>query len=225
LIDANPFHRLSIRPPQDAQTTADGDDIEALIQTASRQADRRRAASDVAIVALATTGCRRGELAAVTVRDVDLTSGVLHLPVSKTRTRVVPLTDRAIVALSRWMRRWSTGAGNLRGVQHPEQLITKTVRTLSGGRLTPHSLRRAFAVSWLSQGGRTHNAPPEMTKRARPTRQRGRRRSDRGPRNTAPELPIARPSGPCACDPNARSEHAELVRRRPGGRWAVRYPG
>jgi integrase len=68
---------------------------------AAAKNDRRALAI---LVLLADSGCRRGELAAITRADVDLTSRVLHLRVSKSRARVVPLSDRAVVALGRWLR-------------------------------------------------------------------------------------------------------------------------
>ena len=37
-------------------------------------------------------------------------------------------------------------------VEAPYQLVQQVVRRHSGGRLTPHALRHAFAVAWLSQG-------------------------------------------------------------------------
>ncbi len=44
-------------------------------------------------------------------------------------------------------------AGALWSVQDPYQLIRQVVRRHSKGTLTPHSLRRAFAVRWLGRGG------------------------------------------------------------------------
>ena len=41
LIEANPFQGLSIRPPQDVQTTATPEQIEFLLRTASSQSDKR----------------------------------------------------------------------------------------------------------------------------------------------------------------------------------------
>ena len=38
-------------------------------------------------------------------------------------------------------------------MQDPYQLVRQVVRRHSKGTLTPHSLRRAFAVRWLARGG------------------------------------------------------------------------
>ena len=72
---------------------------------------------------------------------------------SKTVVRTVPLTDRAVVALGRWLRLRGVGSGSLWSVQDPYQLVRRAVRQHSKGTLTPHALRRAFAVRWLSKGG------------------------------------------------------------------------
>jgi integrase len=99
LTGANPFANLRLSVPQTVQSTPTVEEVDAML-AAARQ-DRRACAI---LTVLADTGCRRGELAAITRDDVDVTSGVLRLPVSKTRARVVPLNDRAVVALGRWMR-------------------------------------------------------------------------------------------------------------------------
>jgi integrase/recombinase XerC len=99
LIDNNPATNLRLSVPNTIKDTPTVEQVNAML-TAARQ-DRRALAI---LTILADTGCRRGELAAVTRAEVDLTSGVLRLPVSKTRARVVPISDRAVVAIGRWMR-------------------------------------------------------------------------------------------------------------------------
>jgi integrase len=102
---------------------------------------------------LIDSGCRKGEIAALTLTDIDLTSGVVRFPVSKTVARTVPLTDRAHLALSRWLRRRGTGPGSMWSVSDPYALVRQVVRRDSRGTLTPHSVRRYFTCSWLSRGG------------------------------------------------------------------------
>jgi len=65
----------------------------------------------------------------------------------------VPLTDRAVVNLARWLRQRGTGPGSLWSVTDPYSLVKAALRRHSGGSITPHALRRAFAVRWLTQGG------------------------------------------------------------------------
>lgn len=152
IIAANPFANLRISVPKEAQTTADEEQINAMLEHAKRSG--RNARRDLAMLAiLVDTGCRKGEIAALTVDNIDLTNGTVTFPISKTTARTVPLTDRAVAALARYLRVRGTGRGSLWSVTEPYQLIRQVVRRHSDNTLTPHALRRAFAVSWLLRGG------------------------------------------------------------------------
>ena len=144
----NPFSRITISVPAEAKLTASDDEIAAMLDRA--KGNRRDTAL---IVLLVDTGARKHEVAALTLSDVDLTSGTVRFPVSKTVIRTVPLTDRAVVALGRWLRERGTGAGSLWRVSDPYGLVGKVVKRHSRGALSPHALRRAFAVAWLDKGG------------------------------------------------------------------------
>jgi integrase len=148
MVESNPFSRIEVTIPDKDQPTATDDEVRAML---SRAKGSRR---DYALLCLLVdTGCRKGEIAALTVKDFDLTSGVVHFPVSKTRARTVPLTHRAIGAVQRWMRYRGVGSGSLWSVGAPYQLVRQVVRRHSRGTLTPHGLRRRFAVAWLLKGG------------------------------------------------------------------------
>jgi integrase len=148
IVESNPLARIKISVLEEAKTTADDEQIDRML--AHAKGNRR----DLALLTLLVdSGARKREIAAVTVADLDLTSGTVRFPVSKTVIRTVPLTDRAVVALGRWLRERGTGAGSLWSVQDPYQLVRQVVRRHSKGTLTPHSLRRAFAVRWLARGG------------------------------------------------------------------------
>ena len=73
--------------------------------------------------------------------------------VSESRARTVPLTDRAVVAIHRWMKQRGVGPGPLWGVSDPYSLINAACLRHSGGALRSHSMRRAFACRWLERGG------------------------------------------------------------------------
>ena len=106
LLDKNPADNLRLSVPETIKSTPTVEQVDAVL-SAARQ-DRRASAI---LTVLADTGCRRGELAAVTRADVDLTSGVLRLPVSKTRARMRPVVrpgagrPRAVDAPAAWRAR------------------------------------------------------------------------------------------------------------------------
>jgi integrase len=148
LVTANPFARITISVPADPRPTASQGEIDKML--AHAKGNRR---DQALLTLLCDSGCRKGELAALRIEHIDLSSGTVTFPVSKSRPRTVPLTDRAVVALGRWLRERGTGSGSLWSVNDPYSLIKAAVRRHSGGTLTPHTMRRAFAVNWLLKGG------------------------------------------------------------------------
>ena len=92
-------------------------------------------------------------MAHVEMGDVHTADGLITFRISKTRARTVPLSDRAIVAIGRWLRQRGVGSGSVWSVGDPYSLINATVQRLSGGTLRAHALRRAFACRWLARGG------------------------------------------------------------------------
>jgi integrase len=84
---------------------------------------------------------------------VDIRSGVVTLTVSKTRPRIVPLTDRAVLAVTRWLRQRGVGHGSLWNSTDPYTVITNAMKRCSDGKITAHQLRRRFTVNWLLRGG------------------------------------------------------------------------
>ena len=145
VIPRSPFRGISVKVPDEPQKTASDEDVERMLAGASKR--------DTAIVLLlADTGARKGEVAALEPRDIDLDSGSVHFRVSKSRPRFVPLSDRAVVALARWLRQRGTAPGSLWKSQDPYSLITAVIKRRSHGTLTAHTLRRRFASNWLKQG-------------------------------------------------------------------------
>lgn len=151
---ANPFARVTITVPDEAQPILSDELLDTILASAKRS---RR---DLAIITiLADTGCRKGEIAAVRYEDVDLGSGTIRFPVSKTRARTVPLTDRAVTAVAKWLRYRPVAqakgvrSASLWDVEDPYDLIKHVVARHSGGKATPHQFRRRFAVQWMLKGG------------------------------------------------------------------------
>ena len=148
LATANPFARLQVKVPKSLHATPAEADIDAVLRHAVRH---RR---DFALLAvLADTGCRKGEIAALTPTDISLASGVVRFPVSKTEPRTVPLSDRAHRALESHLRALGSSRLGLWASSDPYSLVAAVVRRHSEGQLTPHAFRRAFAVRWLAGGG------------------------------------------------------------------------
>ena len=104
---------------------------------------------DLALLTLLVdSGARKREIAAVTVADLDLNSGTVRFPVSKTVISTVPLTDRAVVALGRWLRRTWYRLGEPVVGARPVPIVRQVVRALEGHADTA-PLRRSFAVRYL----------------------------------------------------------------------------
>ena len=151
LATVNPFGRVQVTVPDEDQPVVSEEQIEAMLASAAKSRNRLR--DTALIVLLVDTGARKGEIAGVLLEDVDLSSGTVRFRESKTKPRTVPLTDRAVVALRRWLRRRGTGAGSLWSVKDTYGLIKSVCLRHSGGKVTPHQARRAFAIRWLERGG------------------------------------------------------------------------
>ena len=149
LIEANPFAKVKVTVPDEAQPIL-SDETLARVLASARKHSRR----DFALVmTLAETGARKGEVAAVRLEDVDLHSGTIHFPESKTRRRSVPLNDKMVLALGHWMRERGTAPGSLWDVGDPYSFVKACVDRHGGKGVSPHQFRRRFAVQWLLKGG------------------------------------------------------------------------
>src|SRR5215203_5886386 len=79
LVEVNPFARIKISVPEEAHTTATDEQIDRMV--AHAKGNKR----DLALLTLlADSGARKREVAAVTMADLDLSSGTVRFPVSKT---------------------------------------------------------------------------------------------------------------------------------------------
>jgi integrase/recombinase XerC len=97
-IDANPFRGVTVKVPDKPQPIADDDAITSMLASA------KRSPRDLAMLTvMVDSGCRKGEIAFVEVADVDLTSGMITFRESKSRPRTIPLNDRSVTALGRWL--------------------------------------------------------------------------------------------------------------------------
>ena len=70
LIEASPLRNVKITVTHEAHTTASDDDVDKML---ARAKTNKR--DHALLTLLVDTGCRKGEVAALTVADIDLTSG------------------------------------------------------------------------------------------------------------------------------------------------------
>ncbi len=162
--DANPMARM--RPPiipEEPPAVVDADAIRRLLAaTAGRDFLARR--DRAAILLLADTGIRRGELAGLAVADIDFRERVAHVLGKGRRPRAVPFGATTAQALDRYLRArrahrlaarpelWIGASGPLTdsGVY---QIIRDRAHAAGLGNLRPHQFRHTFAHEWLSAGG------------------------------------------------------------------------
>jgi integrase len=113
------------------------------------------------------TGCRKGEAAAVRLRDVDLARGVLRVNGTKTEgsRREVPLIPAARVLVERILAHHAKSAkvgadGNpvlnpdapLLGVGEAQKSLDRACAKVGVPRLTHHDLRDSFATACIEAG-------------------------------------------------------------------------
>ena len=128
---------------------------------AGKDFDSRR---DEAIIRLMLdTGARRGEVAGLSVDDVDLDAAAVRVLGKGRRARILPLGTRTVRALDRYARlrgrhpmsdlkAYFLGTkGGLSGSGVLQMFERRS--TQAGVDIGPHQLRHKFADSWLSQGG------------------------------------------------------------------------
>lgn len=146
--------------------------IAALLKVTSGKdfADRR----DHALIRVLLIGVRRQEAATLRVEDLDLTSAIKTAAVVGLKgrpSRRVPLGDRDVLALKRWLSHRSRHRRNLSPEEGPLWIADKTGRQLEGngvylmlrrraaqagyppGAIRPHLFRHTFAHEFLAAGG------------------------------------------------------------------------
>jgi site-specific recombinase XerD len=139
------------------------DELEALLKTSEGKdfVSRR----DNAIIRLfCDTGMRRGELAGLTIEDVDFEQNVAYVLGKGRRPRACPFGAKTAQALDRYLRErtrhhdaalpwlWLGKKGRLSdsGVL---QMIRRRGDMAGLGKIHPHQLRHSFAHAWLASGG------------------------------------------------------------------------
>lgn len=163
-IEVSPMERMSAPPiPEKPVPIVTDDDLRALLRQCEGTTfeDRR----DAAIVRLLIdTGLRRGELAGMTLEDVDLEHDVATVVGKGRRPRAVPFGAKTSQAIDRYLRArrrhnrasstalWIGVRGPLTG-SGVAQIIEKRCHAAGIPKIHPHQLRHVFAHAWLAAGG------------------------------------------------------------------------
>lgn len=145
----------------------------------------------LAVILLYTAGLRRGELAALTLADVDLTAGTLRVRESKFhKSRLLPLSASALTAMREYLRfrlasPWDIGAAaplighhhatpifkpySLGGISNMVSRVLHDAKVcdLQGRRARVHDFRHVFAVQallrWYRQGADVQSKLPQLS--------------------------------------------------------------
>ncbi|WP_280367235.1 tyrosine-type recombinase/integrase [Nocardia wallacei] len=166
IIVVNPFDRMTLPDAPEKQVPVPPlDDLRQLLaECAGTTFEDRR---DTAVIRLfIDTGCRRGELAALSVDDLDFAENTATVLGKGRRPRTVPFGDKTRTALRRYLR--------IRA-QHPKaineepalwlgkfgpmtdhgigQMVERRCQAAGIDHIHPHQFRHFFAHNWLDNGG------------------------------------------------------------------------
>jgi site-specific recombinase XerD len=140
-----------------------GPDTQAATDTRRQAAEARRWRDDAVVEVLYGSGLRVAELCAMRTADLDLDAQRASVVGKGSKTRLVPLSEPAVVALRRWT---TSGRGVLAAPGTPRDVVfvnlrgnpltPRDVRRILDHRSTepthPHALRHTFATHLLDGG-------------------------------------------------------------------------
>jgi integrase/recombinase XerD len=167
VVEKSPF--LDVRlPKKDAaqRLLVADEELEALLEAATRQPDPLRAARDQAIFAIMVfCGLRRSELLNLRVTDVDLSEGTLLIRMGKgQKSRRIWLCDEATRILTRWLEKRPPCKHDFlfmvdysrRLAENGLKVVIDTVKAIAGYGEAPHiachSIRHAAATRLMRNG-------------------------------------------------------------------------
>jgi site-specific recombinase XerD len=163
-VAESPLARM--RPPKVAEEPVpvlSDDELVRLLRTCVGKGFEER--RDQAILRLfIDTGMRLSELTFITLEDIDLDQGVVHVLGKGGRHRACVFGDKTALALRRYLRErdrhprravpqlWVGPRGPLtpNGVR---QMVRRRAAEAGLGNVHPHQLRHTFAHRWLADGG------------------------------------------------------------------------
>ena len=163
-VERSPMERMvPPRVPEDPPAVLSRDDLRRLVKACEGTSfDDRR---DMAIIRmLIDTGVRRGELAALSVDDIDWSLNVVVVLGKGGRHRSCPFGRKAAQALDRYLRararhKHADESALWLGRRGPmtdsgiSQVLDERARAAGIGRVHAHMLRHGFAHEWLANGG------------------------------------------------------------------------
>ncbi len=164
-IDSNPAYKLKkMREPKTLIQTFTDEQIKALLAACNKR--KFAGIRDYTIYTLILdTGLRISEALGLKVEDINWTQNTAKVMGKGSRERVVPFGRSARSALTQYMeRRGEVNDCNLVfvneyaepiGVRAFENNMKRVGRTaaITGVRVSPHTCRHTFAVSWIRNGG------------------------------------------------------------------------
>ena len=167
IILSNPFARVRIpKPPQMVMPTFSQSQIQALlgaIQTHTANGFR----DWTMIIMLLDTGLRAGELAGLTLENINLEDGIVKVLGKMKKERMVPIGATVQRAIWKYLQRYRpqptnplcsnlflTRNGQPVTVNRLEAIIEAHSRKakIEGIRVAPHGFRHTFAISYLRNG-------------------------------------------------------------------------
>lgn len=163
-IDRSPMEKMSAPrvPDRPVPIVADDDFRKLLKTTTGREiVDRRDAAI---LLTLYDTGIRRGELAGMTLADVELKDRLAYVTGKGDHTRAVRFGTKTTIAIDRYLRlrkghRYADSEALWIGQDGPltvssfGQMIAKRAAAAGLPRIHAHQFRHGFAHQWLANGG------------------------------------------------------------------------
>lgn len=150
ITEVNPFATIKPKFQHKPQLTATDEQLTRLLLGCVASPSPTR--NVLLATLLIDTGARKGEIGSLASTDLNLENSRVTFRESKTKPRIVALSPRLQSVAAKYLGEREPHE-SLWNVKNPYDLVEYVVKTYSRGELTPHSIRRHFAVSFLRSGG------------------------------------------------------------------------
>ena len=171
-ITRSPMERM--KPPKvtdNPPAVLREDDLARLVATCDKGNDFEARRDAALLRVFIDTGARLAEVVGLTVDDVDLDTGVIHVLGKGRRPRILSIGKRTARALDRYLRLrtahraanleslWLGRGGGQRGrggaamtTSGVRQVVWRRAEEAGLGKVYPHQLRHSWAHDWMSRG-------------------------------------------------------------------------